>query len=143
MSGLAHEGRRTLVVSAATASRLAAAIARLLLVEGRCTGSLGRPNRKTLGPLSRLRARFRRSRVCARLSRSATFFLLSNPFFRGLALLTLCLRSLSLSLSFFSSTNLSLCVRVFHFAQAVVVRAAVDSTGRELCPRPVAVQLPR
>ena len=143
MSGLAHEGRRTLVVSAATASRLAAAIARLLLVEGRCTGSLGRPNRKTLGPLSRLRARFRRSRVRARLSRSATFFLLSNPFFRGLALLTLCLRSLSLSLSFFSSTNLSLCVRVFHFAQAVVVRAAVDSTGRELCPRPVAVQLPR
>ena len=61
---------------------------------------------------------------------------------------SLCLRfayalSLSLSLSFFSSTNLSLCVRVFHFAQAVVVRAAVDSTGRELCPRPVAVQLPR
>ena len=125
-----EERRRTLVVSAATASRLAAAIARLLLVvEGRCAGRLGRPNRKTLGPLSRLRARFRRSRVRA----LRLFF---QSVFRGLALLTL-------SLSFFSSTNLSLFLCVLDFAQAVVVRAAVDSTGRELCPRPVAVQLPR
>lgn len=64
------------------------------------------------------------------------FFFFFQSVFRGLALLTL-------SLSFFSSTNLSLSVCVFHFEQAVVVRAAVDSTGRELCPRPVAVQLPR
>jgi hypothetical protein len=54
---------------------------------------------------------------------------------------SLCLLSLSIYLS--SRRLISLSVCVFHFAQAVVVRAAVDSTGRELCPRPVAVQLPR
>ena len=63
----------------------------------------------------------------------STFF--SNPFFA----VSLCLLSLYLS----SRRLISLSLCVFDFAQAVVVRAAVDSTRRELCPRPVAVQLPR